>query len=131
MEKFQEKFNSIIRITGNEGKLRSTSIVFRRARRRAEKKRIIRSPVLMRDDFFEKIFDFHLAVRIFARIREEKKKKREGKKINARDELFVFTLRTDHFSVPLSIVGLIISPLFTRNYSLVAKRIENQFCNAR
>lgn len=79
MEKFQEKFNSIIRITGNEGKLRSTSIVFHRARRRAEKKRIIRSPVLMRDDFFEKIFDFHLAVRIFARIREEKKKKRGEK----------------------------------------------------
>lgn len=56
-----------------------------------------------------------------------KKKRGEKKKINACDQLFVFTLRTDRFSVPLSIVGLIISPLFTRNYSLLAKRIENQF----
>lgn len=85
MEKFQEKFNSIIRITGNEGKLRSTSIVFHRARRRAEKKRIIRSPVLMRDDFFEKI----LAVRIFARIREEKKKERGKKSMLAMNFLFL------------------------------------------
>lgn len=81
--------------------------------------------------FFEKIFRLLSGrSKIFARIREEKKKRGEKKSMLAMN-FFVFTLRTDHFSVPLSIVGLIISPLFTRNYSLVAKRIENQFCNAR
>lgn len=106
------KKNLIIRIRENRGKLRSISFHLDFSKR---------NEMIFRNSR-------ELTSNLFWIVARTLWRKREGKKkINACDQLFVFTLRTDRFSVPLSIVGLIISPLFTRNYSLLAKRIENQF----
>lgn len=111
---FQEKFNSIIRIRENRGKLRSISFHLDFSKRN--------------EMIFRNSRELTSNLACFELLQERCEEKERGKKkINACDQLFVFTLRTDRFSVPLSIVGLIISPLFTRNYSLLAKRIENQF----